>query len=1161
MSNKNGIRKISIAPGGVIPGGYGQVTRNKKFYACASKWSILFYILPEFKHCETLCQGSSQIKMIRLSKSMPKVVAILYQNGVLQLYDFVEHSIYDQQILEQDADICWMEFNFKATNLLMFSKLLGKVLIYNVSKKELKSIFVISLPALKFFIVNPEMENVSILVGKNNSIIRLNYDDSTTAVSEPQNSVYCLKFDPLNSLNCLMVSKSPTWKVFTFLPNFNVIAECKRDDLICKSGDWVGLIPGHVITGDYKKGLIYIWCVATGECIDTISVYNCGMVSIVAINDKDFVLAFQDGSLGVFDVHRRQLTKTIICAHTNTVFSCQFLPTESSIFATTSSDGKIVFWNSPSLTVKDRFTPADRKRFLCISFSPGGGYTACGTIKGELFIYSVKEHRVVFCEKIHNGQIIGVSWCLHNNDLIATSGEDKACRFFSLKSLKVKTTITTKSQLKRAQWSNTTESIALACADGGLYVRMEGGAYQIIKGGSTSPLFEVDWHPNDDKRIAASDDDGNILVFYLDAAKAVLAPGHAGKARPVCWSRSIDYLLFSGGYDGFLVLWDTRNMSKIMNVQAHSTHIYGISSHKDHPMLVATASRDETVRLWSVDRLFPEEKINAVLSDEKFAIQKYCNYEGCSELLKLLHRVLHDGTRVTFFNNELCHANDVIRIAKKRVSKLTAALPKDQETLLRAKNAKRSLTEAADISLKTGDIKKACELLFLAGEYDKAISFAPAVSYKFWQNLVMMRGQMLRGTEGEPEHSVVADKPEIAIEQLLSLHEFNSAELVCASMKEKTFAPRTKTMRIEKDTTKCVEPPPFLQTDFNEADDFSLYQVSSQKSLMYARDGKPLFAAAALLTVGDVIGAAYRLIHCGEICWAMEIVKCIEDVDFQAPIREEFVIYCIVNGCYENAFDLLSNSAKRKYVNLIPFENETARNKFYLQHKLRSLDQYSSEVNRMKGANKVQCLILAGKQKEAETTAANLIRSLMSVNFYDYSEIKAILSIVQSSNEVSDEIAALSHFFGVYEAMWRGYGQIIPSLITAVEKLGISWINEKLTELKIAAALATAKDNNAKAQKYIDSLSGINSDAFEGIKQLEKITVDGGSTVKAHGSGIIPNDMGASVGYSFFTKKRIDGNVFYFEDDSTAVSEDEALMWYEVSPFSPLASHKRFNPY
>jgi hypothetical protein len=86
------------------------------------------------------------------------------------------------------------------------------------------------------------------------------------------------------------------------------------------------------------------------------------------------------------------------------------------------------------------------------------------------------------------------------------------------------------------------------------------------------------------------------------------------------------------------------------------------------------------------------------------------------------------------------------------------------------------------------------------------------------------------------------------------------------------------------------------------------------------------------------------------------------------------------------------------------------------------------------------------------------------------------------------------------------------------------------------------------------------SPAIEAVKSMKE-GVAGGSVVKSHGSGGVPIDMDAAVFVSICTWNRICGNSFCLEDGSSMMAEDEALMWFEVTPFSPLTSHHRICPF
>lgn len=1160
QQNKNIIRKVATALGGISQTNYSQITQNSKFYACASRWSILFYSLPEFAHFETFCVGSSQIKMIRLSSnpSTLSLCAVLFYSEILQLYDFTDHSVHSESKIgdETNKKVRWIEFNNDSSQILIFYRTNTTLSVYDIKTKSLSEIN-FRIPLVNFFIFNPEINEIGLLAGKNSNLYRIDLKKQEILGYRDNSLIHLLRFDPLNSMNCLAIMNQPVWKIFTFIPDFNVISECTRNDIQCHSGDWVISQPGIIITGDFHQGVIYKWLVASGEIIETIPLQHfMGILTITSITNNDFVITFNDGSFGIFNIQTKTMPKLIKCSHTNTIFSMTFLPTDSSILTTLSSDGKIIFWNSPSLTVRDQYISRKKDQdfqFLSASFSPGGGYIAAGTSKGELVIYSLQDRGITLSKKLHSGIVLGVSWSPHNPQIVVTAGDDSKSHFFDVKSLSITATISSHSIFKRIQWSKTRESIAMACEDGSLYVRHEQGAYQIIQTGSTASLFDIDWNLNDGNKVAAIDDVGNVIVFTLDTNSGFVSHGHEGKGCSIKWSPLIDYLLFSGGIDGCLIIWDTRNMSKILSFQAHSTHIYSIAVHPDCPNTIATASRDETIRLWSIDRLLPEFKIKSVF-EKQFEIQQFCNYEGGDQIIKLSHRILKDNLKYSFDENDMCHMNDIVKLSKQRLKQLS--IPRDQEMLLRAKNAQKNAYEAIDLYMKTGNIKQACELLFLLGEYDKALSFAPAVSYNFWQNMMILRSNMLTGMN-KAIYSIIAGDPKKGCETLINDELYTYAELTAASLHN--FNPKSKIIRI-KSKEKTAKNNEFINFDF---DDFKSYRVASCKSLKYAKEGKPLLAAA-LLTVGDVVGASWRLLHCGELCWAMELSSLFNEIEnsYYKKIVEEFIKYSIDNKCIDLIIDnnLIDQSLIKKFACLIKFDSIDEQNSCYKRLNMRSVSQFKASAIRMKGNSKLQFYMFCNMQEEAEKLAVTMIRSMMALPVFDFYAVKQILSIVQmGSNDASDEIAALSHFFGVYEAMWRGYYQIISRMIKSIEELEISWINDHLNQLYICYALSLTQ-NNCNIDEIVEMIP--ETAALIGIKNLDTGQVfNGGSTVRSHGSGVVPNDLGSVVQYSLCSGKKIMGNVFYFEDGESTVSQDEALMWYEVSPFSPLKTHKRFSPF
>lgn len=1167
----NLVKRISTAPGGISVGGYQLVTRNSKYFAYASHYTIFIYSLPDFSLCDTLCQGFEKIKYIRLNPVNLSQLAVLYTNKKLELIDFIKRKILTFDKMENlfGGGFDLLEFTADGKEIRLFTvspiDVVSMYVTLNIQNRSFDSHVFNSLPNIQCIVQHPELPNLCIAYYPS-AILKVDFQSLSTDYKAVKGVIYTFRFDPLNSMNCLLISDDPKWALMTFMPNIKIISKANRDDIATKCGDWVTALPGHIVTGSAEHGIIHVWSVVNGNVVDFIDLEPSPVQTLIAITDRCVAAAFKDGIIGIVDVTQRAYVKRFPNAHTNTIFSCNFLPTDPNILSTAGADNKVCLWSVPKLEQKNRMNiSADGCLTTC--FSPGGGYMAAGSRKGYVTLFSLKSMSELYTVHLHKAAIFCVDWSPHDPNLIVSASEDNHCVIYNITNKASITTISVKTKFRKVKWSTKDQTIALACFDGSLYVRYDGGAYHIIKG-CPAPLFDVAFSPHDNKIVAATDDQGGVSIYNIETQQFKRAKGHEGKARPIQWSYTIPYLCISGGYDGKIILWDSRDLSILGVIGAHASHIYGLASHPDHPYMFASSSRDETVRIWSFDRMFPAEKIQALLSGESFQAEKFCPYEGCTDLVKLMHRILKDGTRLTFNDDGLCHVNDVLRLTKKRISRMTSALPREQGTLMRAKKAKQSTIDAADLCLKSGDVKRYCELMFMAGEYDLALAAAPAVGYNFWQNLTLARAEMVKGTEEAADLTLIAGKPKDAIQLMIDMHQFDDAMLVTAALREKTFQPRTKTVS-QKPIER--ENPPFIRNDFSNPEDYGPYIVASKRSKDFAKEGKPLLAAAALLTVGDVPGAAWRLLHCGELMWAIEVSRCAGQLDEQ--IAEVFARYCIENNCVKQIFPTLSPRLKRKLIPLVKFKTEEIREKFYSACGMKTLHEYLDEAKKARGLAKVQFLLLAGKIPEALQAGVQILRSMLSNSAYDYSEAKEVASIlanVHIPKTAKDtyfvEVMAIVNYFAIYEAMWKGYDSIIEKLVVVTEEIinqeNIDWLKPRIKEMKIAASLALAKETVRVGKAYIDTVKSITCKTFEGIQSLDDdVSVDGGCTVHGLGSGIIPFDIGIGIKKSICSGLRIHGNYFVLEDKKSMMTLDEALMWFEVTPYSPLPTAQRMFPY
>lgn len=1119
---------------------------------------------------ETICnEYPVPIKHLRLCPTRLTELVFITSTATLVHVDFIEHT----KIREVDLR-SWLtkgEFScaeFKdADTLVLFSDTFGSEVDVDLNTGNTTTKPITGLSYTYYYKAHPELSDYALSIDVDREVVIVNGIGLLASGTKMLHS-YSVAFDPLNTSNCARFGHSPTWIVFTILPEFCIMAQSERDDIDAWFGDWIPGMPGHLVTGSARDGTLHLWTVAGGTVTDTIRLEDAPVNGLLRMGDTTFIVAFKDGNLGVVDVQKRGYIHKINAAHTNTIFGATFLPGSANTLLTAGADGKICMWGMPTLEKKGTFPAVHDMSYhlMAMCCSPGGGYIATTDNHGTVFIISMKSYQIVHSAKLHKDKCMSVDWSPHNSDVIVTGGLDNSCVFYNIKARKVVATVALKEKARKVRFSRTENAIAVACFNGNLYVRMEGGAYHVIKT-NKYPLFDVAWSPFHPNWIAATDDDGGVILYDIEKQDSVRSVGH-DKARPVVWSEAVDYMLISGGYDGRMVFWDVRNMSQIGYLKAHVDHIYCLTTHPDRPTLLVSASRDETIRVWNCEKLMPKLKVEKLLKEDKLISEKWAPFEGSIDLGRLVHRIVGDGVRVTFHDGDLCHINDATRLAKKRIGVMTSALPRDQSTLMRGQKAKQAAIDAADLCLKSGDVKRYCELMFIAGEHDAALAAAPAVSYNFWQNLTIARAQMLEGSEQAADLLLVCGKPEEAITEMISLGKFDDAMLVAAAMREQTFTPKRKSV-----STKHDDPPPhppYQRDGFDNAADYGPYLVASQQSHEFAKTGKPLLSAASLLTVGDVIGAAWRLVHCGELMWAVEINKCAEYPD--PKIYEIFHRWCVNQGCAEELLPTLNPRMKRLIAPLVPFESDEARLAFYRKAGMKSPNEYLVEAKRVKGFGRIQFLLLAGRVPEAVSEAILRLKTLLNGKSMDFNDALSVLEFVQYAAMPKDmkdnayyDLVAISYYFAAYKAMWRGYGLIIEYLVKSFEKVvtekNLAWLSPRVSELKLVCALTLAAGSGKAGKAYASSIGG----AFETVKGIQAladdVSVNGGSTVKMRDIGVVPVEISEVKFTSICSGTTIKGGAFFLEDQKSAMSADEAQMWFEVTPFSPLETHTQLMPY
>ena len=135
--------------------------------------------------------------------------------------------------------------------------------------------------------------------------------------------------------------------------------------------------------------------------------------------------------------------------------------------------------------------------------------------------------------------------------------------------------------------------------------------------------------------------DGYIRVFetiHFNEINSFYA--HENGATSVLFHPKEVSLLFSGGKDALLKLWNWKEEKEIKSVVAHLYSIYGIISLKNGSE-IATCSRDKNIKIWKTDTMVFQQKIEAKTKGHRHSVNAIIkigenSFASCSDDKRVL---------------------------------------------------------------------------------------------------------------------------------------------------------------------------------------------------------------------------------------------------------------------------------------------------------------------------------------------------------------------------------------------------------------------------------------------------------------------------------------------------------------------------------------------
>jgi WD40 repeat protein len=244
-------------------------------------------------------------------------------------------------------------------------------------------------------------------------------------------------------------------------------------------------------------------------------------------------------------------------AHSDAVNSIVFA-TNSSIFYSAGSDGRIYKWNLQDTTAKG--IPFFEHRFVnkCLAMSENNHWLACGSLGGGLILLDLSgksAHQVI---NDFGPLIYAVGFV--KSDVLVAGAENKLIKYNL----------------------TTGQKTVLATTDGTILTL------------SVSP---------DATNVAIGTSSGKIIMLNLlnPGPPEVLYDDPKNQVYSLCFNHAGDNLA-SGGTQGYLRIWNVREKKQTANIRSHSARITCIQYSPDDK-LIATTSYDQAAILWNATNI------------------------------------------------------------------------------------------------------------------------------------------------------------------------------------------------------------------------------------------------------------------------------------------------------------------------------------------------------------------------------------------------------------------------------------------------------------------------------------------------------------------------------------------------------------------------------
>ncbi len=412
---------------------------------------------------------------------------------------------------------------------------------------------------------------------------------------------------------------------------------------------WLKYEPGTFISITEKSNRVAFWNVSKKNYNEVAKFSDCAIFDCVSLSDQSRILmTLENGSAAVYDVEKRKNIFSLEPNHSNTIFDVKYSPLLYGVFATCSYDSMIKIWDLTqnkiisNIDIDYLMKNSDRKlnsniqtNVYCIAWSPvEKDILISGDAGCMLRVWDITKQKMITSCSLNlsnkEGNIVGIDWdCSNNNNILSSCIDSVFLLSYSNSKLEIlkHTVIPHPVYLVKTNPFNRKE-FAVACFDSTIKIfNTETDQPIRILTGHTMKVFGVFYNKYRKGLMASTSEDFSVGVWELETNKSLFLKGHKQNTRHAVWLSEIPNILISGSWDGEIRIWNIDLAICIANIVEHYSDVYGIDLSPDHPYLLTSCSRDNSIRCWNLLGLtnkLTDSIINFTndISSEKFSNSK-----------------------------------------------------------------------------------------------------------------------------------------------------------------------------------------------------------------------------------------------------------------------------------------------------------------------------------------------------------------------------------------------------------------------------------------------------------------------------------------------------------------------------------------------------------